>query len=68
MQVAVGPLYMHMRMIYVLYTCVYMQVALGPLCWEIITSRDLVDPDVISVDDEMLRDALRISLAEMKQV
>ena len=46
----------------------YMQVALGPLCWEIITSRDIVDPDVISVDDEMLRDALRISLSEMKQV
>ena len=40
-------------------------VALGPRCWEL--ARAHVDPRVLSVSDEMLRAALRVSLLEMKQ-
>ena len=40
-------------------------VALGPQCWEL--AREHVDPSVLSVSDEMLRAALRVSLLEMKQ-
>ena len=40
-------------------------VALGPRCWEL--ARAHVDPSVLSVSDEMLRAALRVSLLEMKQ-
>ena len=40
-------------------------MALGPRCWEF--ARAHVDPSVLSVSDEMLRAALRVSLLEMKQ-
>lgn len=40
-------------------------VALGPLCWELACEH--ADPSVLSVSDEMIRGALRISLCEMKQ-